>query len=291
MINNINHFKSVSAYYFFVLPADQNYLMSRWTLISGVYPEFFWQASQAIEKYIKSGLLLNEHSTKKYGHDISKALTDYRSVFQDLFPSNFTKPQDLKEDLWNDESIDSFITRISRLGSTESRYGLTGWYRRTDDLFKIDQLIFHLRRLTIGLDWIVGDDFQVSDEISQFLGIPYSSALAADMRVNPRGAIADLDQKLECQFHTLGDIIHSWNFAFQRDPSDVDKTAPRTVAPLFGPARNSLIGTFIEYVENNFDNRTVATEGLRWIKDNIHIQNDVKSYIINRCATRTDTEQ
>ena len=41
---SLNHFKSVATHDFFVLPADQNYFLARFTRIYGFAGEFWWQS-------------------------------------------------------------------------------------------------------------------------------------------------------------------------------------------------------------------------------------------------------
>jgi hypothetical protein len=62
---SLNHFKSVFAAQFFVVPADRNYFLARFTRINGIPEEFWWQSLQAIEKYLKAGLVLNGESVKQ----------------------------------------------------------------------------------------------------------------------------------------------------------------------------------------------------------------------------------
>jgi len=46
----------------FVVPGDQDYLMSRLLAQKGLPREFYWAAAQAIEKYLKAFLLINGES-------------------------------------------------------------------------------------------------------------------------------------------------------------------------------------------------------------------------------------
>lgn len=93
--HSLNHLKSVAAGKLLVKPADDNYILARWMLINGFYPEYFWQAAQAIEKYLKAGVLLNERSTKTHGHDLIKLNIDHAEIFGSLMPIDFIKPTNL----------------------------------------------------------------------------------------------------------------------------------------------------------------------------------------------------
>ena len=54
----------------FVDPGDENYVMARIAYHGGLYQDFFWNAAQATEKYLKASLLLNgETLIKNNGHN------------------------------------------------------------------------------------------------------------------------------------------------------------------------------------------------------------------------------
>lgn len=164
--NSLNHFKSVFAHKFFVHPADSNYFIARLTRIFGLHEEFYWQSMQCIEKYLKASLITNDIDTRKIRHRISEAFDIHRNNFGALAISDFIKPADLKEQHWRAETPERFVNRIEQYGHPDTRYGLVSWSNEPSDLFKLDQLVFSIRRLTIGLDWIVGQDWQLdSDEM------------------------------------------------------------------------------------------------------------------------------
>ncbi|MBK7686911.1 MAG: hypothetical protein IPJ25_13650 [Rhodocyclaceae bacterium] len=58
----------------FVVPADQDYLMSRLLAQNGLPRGFYWAAAQAIEKYLKAFLLMNGEGVKGFKAHPIKAL-------------------------------------------------------------------------------------------------------------------------------------------------------------------------------------------------------------------------
>jgi len=53
--------------------ADQDYINARMCYKSELYPQFFWAALQALEKYYKAILLYNRIKAKNVGHNLHKA--------------------------------------------------------------------------------------------------------------------------------------------------------------------------------------------------------------------------
>jgi HEPN domain len=265
-----NHFKSVMTHEFLVEPADQNYILARWMLINGFYPEFFWQALQAVEKYLKAGLILQEIDAKD-GHQIDKLYDKHVSCFKDLAFCSFHKPRELSAERWRDEAVSAYVGRLQRMGQADSRYGLISWRRRSDDLFKFDQICWHLRRLTIGLKWQVGADFDIADEYEIHRGLCYEVALQADPTFEPRGRIQGIDLPLHNLGGTRADLLHAWNFAYRRDQADIDKPAPYRVSPQIGDLKNSLFSHLWEAMNRqNEQEKTLPLPkdfiaGMRWV--------------------------
>lgn len=250
------------------MPADQNYLLARWTLVQGMYPEFFWQALQCLEKYYKAGLLVNEFGTGEFGHSLVRLHEKHDEVFADLAFREFRKPENLREDLWTDESVPDFLARIERQGAPESRYGIVSWARRTDDLFKLDLTVQNLRKLTIGLDWIVGDDWPPTKRAERHVGKSYREAWRDEYDLDVRGEIERLESPIEPLGKTWADIIHFWNFAFSRDADDLERPPPRHLAPVIGPIRNAFLYLcYEELTRKEREPDPVTVEGVRWLLD------------------------
>ena len=243
-LDSLNHFKSVAAHQFFVAPADRDYLIARWLLLGG-FPELFWHVAQAVEKYLKAGLVLNGEKVDGASHDLRALHERHVAVFGDLAFRRFERPDGLDPEMWRDEPVEAFVGRVSFMGSPDGRYGLASWWRQPDDLFKIDQMCWALRRVTIGLDWMVGEDFERLDAaLEPHRGRRYGEVLLEEPELAPRGEFRDLEQALPEVGSDRGDLLHAWNFAFRRCPADIFKPAPGLVAPPIGPAGNSYMFIF-----------------------------------------------
>ena len=73
----------------FVDPGDENYVMARIAYHGGLYQDFFWNAAQATEKYLKASLLLNgETLIKNNGHNNTNAPTNHTIACQNTHGHN-----------------------------------------------------------------------------------------------------------------------------------------------------------------------------------------------------------
>jgi HEPN domain-containing protein len=136
----------------FIRTADDNYIAARWCFAEGLNVDFFWLAVHALEKYLKSILLLNNLSAKRYGHDIVRLFQTIHSLAPDLLPTKLHKPDLIKCYHWYDENIGDFVGRMYNNGNEHNRYLIFGFSQRGDDLFKLDQCVFACRRLCRPLD-------------------------------------------------------------------------------------------------------------------------------------------
>lgn len=271
-IKTLQHFKSVSAFKFFVKPADDNYLIARWLLISGFHREFFWQASQAVEKYLKAGLILQDISVKNKSHNLGKLYQQHLSAFADLSFKHFEKPNKLNSHIWSNQTVSGYLFQLERLGSPDSRYGLGNWYRSSDDLFKLDQICWHLRRVTIGLDWRPDEDLPCDQK---FNGATFRELLLIDPLFEPRQPIEKLSMPLAEVGQTRGDLLHAWNFEYTRSDTDYEKSASQNVAPTFGPIENSYLWLYISEaigaVKRGLNHHEILVDGLAWLKNMIKL--------------------
>ena len=142
----------------FIDTADDNYITARWCFVAGLNVDYFWLSVHALEKYMKAALLLNGRSTRGFGHDIRTLYGQVSSFASDLLPGKMSKPAKLKFVHWRDESPHAFIDRFHRNGNADNRYLIHGFFQDREDLFKLDLMVFDLRRLCVPLDaCLVGD--------------------------------------------------------------------------------------------------------------------------------------
>jgi len=130
----------------FLRTADENYIAARACFFAGMGESFFWLSSQSIEKYTKAILLLcGGHA--KYGHDVRGLCAEVERVLPEAkippfeYSSLCSDIDVFEENGWH------FLLRISQYGSTDNRYGVYGYDMLHDDIFKLDHLVFHFRRL------------------------------------------------------------------------------------------------------------------------------------------------
>lgn len=292
-VESLNHFKSVTAHHFFIAPADEDYLAARWMLANG-FPSFFWQACQALEKYFKAGIVLNGLSAKGLGHSLSKCHARHVGAMGSFAVLAFSRPAGLHESYWDDETVAKYLHRIESCGQPDGRYGLVGWWRNQDDLFKLDQLCWHLRRLAIGLDWIVGEDFPPSESMTDFQGKTYREALQEYPQSTPRGAFDGLDTALINFGTKRGEILARWNFHF-RDPGDeMEPNIPSRLVPEIGPARNSLWHLYLKVLRRRDPNGAPTMlprnlmKGLEWMMCNIELPKDIRQDMEAQLRDRQD---
>ncbi len=139
----------------FIDTADNNYLIARWCFHNGLLNDFYWNALHALEKYLKSILLLNGKSAKaNKNHNISDLLNKTYKITGNLIPvsgtlfvSNESNPL-----MRNKETLKEFIKRLDEFGNADNRYNLFGIEQMPTDLFKLDTCAFYLRRLVFSLD-------------------------------------------------------------------------------------------------------------------------------------------
>lgn len=266
---SFNHFKSVLAHQFFVLPADRNYFLARFTRIYGLPEEFWWQSLQAIEKYLKAGLLLNGESVKSSnGHEIFSLWERHTKIFGELAVADFVKPPALNQKYWTARTVGDFIRDVAIKGHPDSRYGLLSRWETQDDLFKLDQLVFELRRRTIGLDWVVGSDWPAT-ELEQYEGKPYRDVILAEPE-HPIRAVKTPSGALNIGGEDLTDLFHAWNFAFTRSPEDLSRNTSPHVAPAIA-AGNSYIYLLLEALEHEEVITPPVIERIQWLLDNIKL--------------------
>lgn len=136
----------------FVVPGDQDYLMSRLLAQKGLPRGFYWAAAQAIEKYLKAFLILNDEGVKKFKAHPLKALFEAASkIDTSLADLNILPHQSIEVEASVSHhlkkfSIPDFIADLERHGSADNRYNALGVKYNTGHLCAMDSLSFQLRR-------------------------------------------------------------------------------------------------------------------------------------------------
>lgn len=132
--------------------ADDTYIVARWCSIQRLSSDFIWNAIHALEKYMKAAILLNGGSVKNIGHDIECAYEELEKLAADILPSELKQPEDLELPYWTETTPKQFIKKLMSSGGASVRYNERGYVHTMLDLFLLDELVFHIRRLCIRLD-------------------------------------------------------------------------------------------------------------------------------------------
>lgn len=133
-------------------PADLAYALSRWCFKAGLFYEFYWNAAQCLEKYMKACLLLNGRSAKEQSHNLIKLFAEIKAVAGALIPEVIAKPEFFRDELWDNEPASTFVNRIDEFGNPDNRYALHGYGFFYFELEKLDTVAFGMRRIAVPLD-------------------------------------------------------------------------------------------------------------------------------------------
>lgn len=146
----------------FINTADDNYITARWCFVEGLSVDYFWLAVHALEKYMKAALLMNRRSGKSYcdnagkyqsfKHDIVILYEHVKSFASGLLPGRLEQPGEPALDYWFDESPEEFLQRLYDNGNPDNRYQIFGFQQFSENIFKLDMMVFALRRLCVPLD-------------------------------------------------------------------------------------------------------------------------------------------
>lgn len=143
----------------FISTADDNYVLARWCFQKNLNVDFFWLAVHALEKYFKAVLLMNGRSSKSLGHEVVQLYHAVQPLAPELLIARFDKPTFVPASMWRDETAPDFLARLYQDGNANNRYLIYGFVQSPEDLFKLDQIVFSVRRLAQALDVrYVGDE-------------------------------------------------------------------------------------------------------------------------------------
>lgn len=111
--------------------ADRDYITARIANRLGLYQSSAWSGLQALEKYLKAILLYSNRPVKKYrSHNLPELLKDV----EQLPVIGFTLPADCRQ----------FLEYLNDQGA--NRYSDVPVYVEGLELFKLDRLVWHVRR-------------------------------------------------------------------------------------------------------------------------------------------------
>jgi hypothetical protein len=134
----------------FVQPADEDYLVARWSYRMGVFLPYYWAAAQAVEKYLKASLLASGLSSKGFGHDLVRLFDDVANLdTKGFIPKTIAMPDTTGsgKDAWDTHDTRSFIHYLAGYGDPDNRYGIVGRRVVGPDIHVLDAVCLGLRSM------------------------------------------------------------------------------------------------------------------------------------------------
>ncbi len=116
--------------------ADCDYIAARLSYRAQLVPQFLWQSLQAIEKYLKCALVLNRIKAPK-SHDLGELLASFEKA--------------KKFEIRLSAETREFFTYLDTYG--RFRYYETPYYTLGDELFRLDQAVWEVRRYARVIDY------------------------------------------------------------------------------------------------------------------------------------------
>jgi len=172
MTPDIRASRDIIAYEMYFETADANYLGARAAFFEHRYHDFWWLTLHAVEKYLKTILLVNDRPAKKGGHDLSELLSQVLDIDQRLTPPLFVRPKVEGLGTWSIDEADAFIDRLNEFGSADNRYDIAGYLCHMPDLFMADQFVYWARRHARRLTLIDGRFANPFDRIAELASAP-----------------------------------------------------------------------------------------------------------------------
>jgi hypothetical protein len=193
--------------------ADEDYLLARFSARTNLLYQFWWNAQQSVEKYLKAALLLNGVPVSGYGHQIVGMFEEARRFSGDLLPLLHCPPRHVISygpSLFGRggfEEIDSFIQRVEQLGTPDNRYRAFSTITHSSDLIKYDEICFLLRRICFPLDMRIEGLGQTAQEVlSQNRTMQLHPKMAFERNVNTRTEKLRYDHFEWCNFAYFFDL-------------------------------------------------------------------------------------
>ena len=259
----------------FISTADDNYITARWCFNEKLNVDYFWLAVHALEKYMKAALLVNGMSSKGFSHDIVELYKSVKLFASDLLPDNLEQPDALGSNYqWLAESPEQFLQRLYDNGNAHNRYQIFGFQRHYDNLFKLDLMMFALRRLCVPLD-----GYLLPSSVSN---LTYRDML---MKQPEKWTLSPPDKLAKTvsgkRGERLREILLSHNFPFA--PDDFTHGRLRRITASQNPVLGRLI---INPLQRASDRATanIAVELTNWVDKNIQVPEDVEKQFQNAKA-------
>ena len=253
----------------FLKTADQTYVVARMCYLNMLVLDFCWNAAHAIEKYLKAALLMNgrssikKHKGKSYRHDIEVLFDEVHSFASELIPTNLKKPDMIGDSHWIEETAKSFIKRLNRAGDANNRYNIFGFVQRPGDIYKLDILVFAIRRTVQRLDAPLFERTEKQSSAPKLTNLEYT---LRDPQFQP--SLPSLNRFIGTKAKgAVREAFLQSNFAF------APKNFEHEQIPYYSSSENPVLGRRILSVAKNArpgeDSVHVAIEVTKWALENI----------------------
>ena len=266
----------------FIDTADNNYLVARWCFHNDLLNDFYWNALHALEKYLKSILLLNGKSAKaNRNHNLSNLLDKAHKITGNLIPVNrkLFVSDETNPIMRNKETLKEFIKRLDEFGNAENRYNVFGIEQMPTDLFKLDTCAFYLRRLVLSLNKIPQHAIPENRDKS------FKQILEEDQKLIIEWGKSALSKRLK-NSESLFEIFYQSNVAFSHYAPDNFEHKPYSIKfSLTAPALSNL-GSHDLSMEKTANIET-KRELCCWVKANIQLSKSVEKEIEEQIESYT----
>ncbi len=237
--------------------ADEDYLVARWAAKLGLSHQFYWSAQQAIEKYIKATLLLNDLEAKSKNHEIVSLFNRIFDFSGDLLPCLLCPPSifpDVDEvRKFRFQPFVEFIQHIEKLGNPDIRYRHFSVVFSGYDLHKFDEACFLIRRLCMPLDLLYGPT-----------GETYRQYLSLNRRHQIHNEFSFESLSRTREHPEIIDYLKWRNFSFYWEHA-VDQGAISTRRSM----QNSAISMYLKVAGE-------GTEAVKWLLEKAQFKKDEK---------------
>lgn len=241
----------------FIATADDNYINAKWCFHENLNVDFFWLAVHCLEKYLKAVLLLNGQSSKNHRHEMVELFKQVKTFANDLLPTTLIRPADMPAAMWHEEQIEKFIDRLHLDGQAHNRYQLFGYSRRPGDLWKLDQVVFAVRRLCQPLDTSIFPNEKTLTYRESLLNNPKRWSLQSKLEETFEGKRGD----------ALMHALLNRNFPFAPEGYKHSPVMTYNFA-----SQNPVLGRRLnELLEQGPEHFSAADELWQWVQDNIFI--------------------
>ncbi len=182
--------------------------MSRFAYHHYLYRDFYWNAQQSLEKYMKFIILVNGKITSKFGHNLDQLFIEVKTIAKKLLPADFIEILD-KSALQQQTSLANFVKHISRMGCADNRYAYGSISIKKTDIYFLDYTVYHLRRMCANLDLDISAEPNAKHET-------FREWLSVDPNFHPRGKQIQFPKQLNKQHQSnIERALYYNNISFQ----------------------------------------------------------------------------